>query len=160
MPGVVEIFSRAFQDCDSLTEVYFPSSLERIERDVFEGCRRLASIYFEGGPPTGAIELRLPETTRLYRLPDAPGWGAFRHPNGIRNWVPSVVVENGDANGPLTLRAQWAEGRRVVWQTSQRLDAAQWEPVSTNQMVLRTSTLVDTSPAQAKRLYRVVSADP
>jgi hypothetical protein len=75
--------------------------------------------------------------------------------------MPTLVIESGgDAQGPLSLRAQWAEGKWVVWQTSQRLDADQWEPVSTNRMVLRTSTLLDTDPTQAKRLYRVIPADP
>ncbi|MBN9693493.1 MAG: leucine-rich repeat domain-containing protein [Verrucomicrobia bacterium] len=159
--AVKEISSWAFVDCVSLTEVHLPATLERIERDAFQGCEQLTSIFFEGSPPSGAVDLRIPDTTALYRLFDSPSWGSFRHPNGTRDWSPAVAVElDPGGNGALTLRAHWAEGKRVVWQTSQRLEAEQWEPVSTNQMVLRTSTLVDTSPAQAKRWYRVVSADP
>ncbi len=46
--GVTEIDRQAFENCDYLTSVDLPSSLETIGNDAFSGCTALNTVYYEG----------------------------------------------------------------------------------------------------------------
>ncbi len=47
--NVVEIGSRAFAGCTSLTEISIPSTVETIDQSAFDGCTNLTKVTFEKG---------------------------------------------------------------------------------------------------------------
>jgi len=50
--GIRDIFSRTFENCDSLTEIQFPSTLEYISYKAFADCDSLTSVVFPEGMRT------------------------------------------------------------------------------------------------------------
>jgi len=99
-PGVTQIGSYAFYDCDGLTSVSLPAGLTKIGESAFEACKNLTSITIPEGLIelgkfafvycTGLTNVSLPASLRTIAT------GAFQYCSSLTSvTVPSSVTELG-----------------------------------------------------------------
>lgn len=95
--GVRHIYNGAFQRCEGLKEISFPSSLKTISPSAFDGCSSLRRVEI----PDGVVDIQnssfegcssLTEV-RLHDNVAILGWNVFRRCSNLRHvTIPSSVV--------------------------------------------------------------------
>ncbi|ELP87713.1 hypothetical protein EIN_133630, partial [Entamoeba invadens IP1] len=97
-PNVREIGTEAFSDSPSLTSLYIPKSVTKIEKRVVAGCTNLNSIVFEDGR-TFDIEKET-EYKKLFTIIEVPSsvtkicYTFFKKYKNLREIVFSTTIKN------------------------------------------------------------------
>lgn len=130
--SVINIESRAFDDCSSLANIEIPSSVETIGENAFSNCTSLQSITFEEGSQLQVIESSAflgCSALVSVELPSgvmSVGGSAFTDCNKLKSIVIPVSVENIGffafmGCGDLTIYCE-AEEQPVGWDANWNLD--------------------------------------
>ncbi len=149
-----------FQNCSSLTNVTIGNGVTFIEPQAFQGCVSLNGIYFAGDAPTfGSDVFSGVSNAKVYRLPEAKGWGATFASLPVVTWKPSVQPGNtafGVKAGQFGFNVTGNSGLTFVVEAITDLAQPVWTPVSTNTLAAGTAYFSDPQwqnyPA---RLYRL-----
>lgn len=104
---------RAFENCSHLEEVYIPSGVTKLHKDMFKGCSSLTDIYY-GGTPTrweeitanpdmsenGALDtgMNLPRSVNIHFNSSMPSKGSIASAPNIVVSQPVMKPENAISN--------------------------------------------------------------
>jgi hypothetical protein len=92
--GVAIIGQYAFANCAGLASVTIPASVTSIGSSAFYFCTGLASVYFQGNAPSADPTVLTADSSTVYYLPGATGWGKTFAYCPTMLWNP--LIQTGD----------------------------------------------------------------
>jgi hypothetical protein len=131
---LISIGNSAFGFCQKLPKLVLGGSVTNIAVSAFQGCSKLTAIYFKGNSPFDAgSSVFSGDSTTVYYLPGATGWGASFGGRPTALWNPQVQADssfgvkagqfgfnlNGTTNIPVAIEAATnpASGNWTLLQT-------------------------------------------
>jgi hypothetical protein len=130
---------------------------------AFDDCLSLTSIYFQGNAPSlGGTDVFFSEIATNYYLPGTAGWGSTFGGIPTALWtLPYPVILNsslGIQTNGFGFTVSWATNASVVVEASTDLNNPKWSPLTTN--ALNNGVVNFTDPQwknYPSRFYRVRS---
>jgi hypothetical protein len=164
--GVMEIGGNAFNG-SSLAALPIPNSVTNIAYGAFQNCPSLTGIYFRGSAPSldpGPAAFFGGTPAVIYYLPGTAGWGASFEDRPTALWTlpfPLIFTSGpsfGVQSNQFGFTISWATNLEVVVEASTNLVGALWQPLQTNTLAGGTSYFTDPQWTNyPSRFYRVRS---
>src|SRR4029079_9049323 len=129
-----------------------PNSVTKIAYGAFQNCPSLTGIYFRGSAPSldpGPAAFFGGTPAVIYYLPGTAGWGVTFGGRPTALWVlPFPVILMGGPSFRVPSKQfgftiAWAINLEVVVEASTNLAGALWEPLRTNTLVGGTCYFTD-----------------
>jgi hypothetical protein len=135
--GVTTIGYNAFAYLPQLASITIPRSVTFLATDVFEACRNLTTVYFEGNAPTPEPWWLSDNSTALY-LPGTTGWKSTFAGRPTAAWkLPHPMILPLAPQPGLGAAAQefgfvisWATNAAVVVEAAESPTSSHWVPIS------------------------------
>lgn len=98
--SVTNLGSIAFANCAQLSSVQLGSGLRAVGFDAFASDPALATVFFNGAPPSDATYLTniYPQITSIYYNPAAAGWGNITNGNP-HDWTSLFIYRTNNTGG-------------------------------------------------------------
>lgn len=162
--NIASIGNNAFEGCNSLTSIVFPSSVTNVGNYAFDLLYNLRGIYFEGNAPLSVGNIWAfwnDYRAVMYYLPETTGWGPTFDGIPTSIWLPQAQAIDGsfgvEAN-QFGFNITWASGQTVAVDACTSLFNAVWQPVQTNTLTGGTSYFSDPQYTNyPTRFYRIRS---
>jgi hypothetical protein len=121
-----------------LTSVTIPASVTNIEEFAFQEGDTLTNVYFEGSAPNADSTVFIRDVATAYYLPGTTGWDEFSVNTGLQTalWtLPYPLILNGSSEAQANqfgFTISWATNVPVVVEASTDLSNPIWTPIATN----------------------------
>jgi hypothetical protein len=165
--GVTEIGRNAFMGSTGLAALTIPNSVTNVGYGAFQDCPSLTGIYFRGAAPSlepGPQAFFGATPAVVYYLPGTAGWGVMFGDRPTALWklpFPLILTSSpsfGAQSNQFGFTVSWATNLGVVVEACTNLTSPLWEPLQTNTLTSGSFYFSDpqwtTYPA---RFYRVRS---
>jgi len=134
--GVTNIGNFAFSDSSFLTSVTLPNSVFSIGISAFEDCTSLSGLYFYGNAPVAdATAFNYDTNVFVFYLPGATGWGASFDGLPASPWVFQMQTSPGSfgvQTNQFGFGIIGATNLAVVIEGCTNLSSQGWLPIQTN----------------------------
>ena len=159
LPNTVTFLGNSvFYDDFNLASAFMGSGLTSVGFGVFDNCYNMAGVYFAGNAPAMNSDVFDGDnTTTVYYLPEATGWGGTFDGLPTALWLPQIVSGAVRTN-QFSFYVDWAGGENVVVEGCTNLLHPVWSPLQTNLLTGNSWYFSDAhSASYPRRFYRAVS---